>query len=64
MFLQIPVEESYLLVLKTLKMRMQIEKEEFVKIPYELKFLAYFMELTYDDYQKLGVFLECQYGGE
>lgn len=64
MFLQIPVEESYLLVLKILKMRMQIEKEEFVKIPYELKFLAYFMELTYDDYQKLGVFLECQYGGE
>ena len=63
-FLQIPVEESYLLVLKILKMRMQIEKEEFVKIPYELKFLAYFMELTYDDYQKLGVFLECQYGGE
>ena len=64
MFLQIPVEESYLLVLKILKMRMQIEKEEFAKIPYELKFLAYFMELTYDDYQKLGVFLECQYGGE
>lgn len=63
MFLQIPVEESYLLVLKILKMRMQIEKEEFVKIPYELKFLAYFMELTYDDYQKLEVFLERQYGG-
>ena len=64
MFLQIPVEESYLLVLKILKMRMQIEKEEFVKIPYELKFLAYFMELTYDDYQKLGVFLFFLYGGE
>ena len=64
MFLQIPVEESYLLVLRILKKRMQIEKEEFAKIPYELKFLAYFMELTYDDYQKLGVFLECQYGGE
>ena len=42
---------------------MQLEKEEFVKIPYELKFLAYFMELTYDDYKKLEVFLECQYGG-
>ena len=64
MFLQIPVEESYLFVLRILKKRMQIEKEEFAKIPYELKFLAYFMELTYDDYQKLGVFLECQYGGE
>lgn len=63
MFLQIPMEESYLFVLKILKKRMQIEKEEFVKIPYELKFLAYFMKLTYDDYQKLEVFLERQYGG-
>lgn len=63
MFLQIPIEESYLSVLKILKKRIQLEKEEFVKIPYELRFLAYFMELTYDEYQKLGVFLECQYGG-
>ena len=63
MFLQIPIEESYLLVLRILKKRMQLEKEAFVKIPYELKFLAYFMGLTYDDYQKLETFLECQYGG-
>lgn len=41
---------------ENIKKRMQLEKEEFVKIPYELKFLAYFMELTYDDYQKLEVF--------
>lgn len=63
MFMQIPIEESYVLVLRMLKKRMKIEKEEFVNIPYELKFLAYFMELTYDDYQKLEVFLENQYGG-
>lgn len=63
MFLQMPIEESYLLVLRILKKRMQLEKEEFVKIPYELKFLAYFMELTHDDYQKLETFLEGQYGG-
>lgn len=63
MFLQIPIDESYLLVLKILKKRMQLEKDEFVRIPYELKFLAYFMELTYDDYQKLEMFLERQYGG-
>ena len=63
MFLQIPIEESYLCVLMALKKRMQLEKKEFVKIPYELKFLAYFMELKYDDYQKLEVFLERQYGG-
>lgn len=63
MFLQIPIEESYLVVLGILKKRMQLEKEEFVKIPYELKFLAYFMDLKNDDYQKLEVFLDCQYGG-
>ena len=64
MFLQIPIEESYLQVLRILKKRMQLEKEEFVKIPYELKFLVYFMEFTYDDYQKLEIFLERQYGVE
>lgn len=63
MFLQIPIEESYLLVLRILKKRMRLEKEEFVKIPYELKFLAYFMELSYDDYRKLEIFLDHQYGG-
>lgn len=63
MFLQIPIEESYLCVLMALKKRMQLEKKEFVKIPYELKFLAYFMELKYDDYQKLECFLERRYGG-
>ena len=42
---------------------MQLEKEEFVKVPYELKFLTYFMELKCDDYQKLEMFLEQQYGG-
>lgn len=63
MFLQIPIEESYLQVLRILKKRMRLEKEEFVKIPYELKFLVYFMELSCDDYQKLEIFLEHQYGG-
>lgn len=63
MFFQIPLEESYLSVLGILKKRMQPQKEEFVKIPYELRFLAYFMELKHEEYQKLEVFLEQQYGG-
>ncbi len=63
LFLQMPIEEAYLRVLKILKMRAKIEKEEFVKIPYELKFLAYFMGLQDDDYQKLEEFLERRYGG-
>lgn len=63
MFMQIPIDESYVRVLEILKKRMQIEKEEFVKIPYELKFLVYFMELKHNDYQKLELFLDDQYGG-
>lgn len=63
MFLHMPIEESYLLVLKELKKRVRLEKDEFVKIPYELKFLAYFMELSKEDYQKLEVFLDHKYGG-
>ncbi len=64
LFLQISIEEAYVLVLSQLKKRMRLEIEEFVKIPYELRFLAYFMELNHEDYQKLEQFLECQYGGE
>ncbi len=64
MFLRLPTEKVYSCVLKTLKKRMNLVKEEFVKVPYELKFLAYFMELTQNDYQKLEIFLEHQYGGE
>ena len=63
LFLQMPLDEAYLMVLKALKKRMKIEKEEFVKIPYELKFLAYFMDLTIKDYKNLEMFLECKYGG-
>ena len=44
----------------------KIEKnaeEEFVKIPYELRFLAYFMDLKTNDYRKLMKFLHEPYGG-
>ena len=54
---------KYYTACKLLKKRMQLEKEEFVKVPYELKFLTYFMELKCEDYQKLEMFLEQQYGG-
>lgn len=63
MFLEIPINEAYLLVLKQLKKRAQIVKEEFINVPYELKFLAYFMELKKDDYQNLNEFLQQRYGG-
>lgn len=63
MFFHIPIEEAYPLFTDVLKNRMCIEKEEFVKTPYELKFLTYFMGLKKKDYQSLEVFLNSQYGG-
>lgn len=63
MFLKIPLEEAYISVLKNLKKRTKIIKEEFEKIPYELKFLAYFMNLRADDYNKITNFLNESYGG-
>ena len=63
MFLKIPIDDAYLLVIRQLKKRAQIIKDEFVNVPYELKFLVYFMELKKDDYQNLNEFLQQRYGG-
>ena len=43
MFLEISTEQIYSEVIKQLKKRIQIIKEEFVKVPYELKFLSCFI---------------------
>ena len=37
--------------------------EEYKEIPYELKFLAYFMDLKSEDYEKIRCFLNQAYGG-
>lgn len=63
MFLEISTEQIYSEVIKQLKKRIQIIREEFVKVPYELKFLSYFMDLKSNDYQKLTKFLNEPYGG-
>lgn len=63
MFFNIPINEAYLLVLKLLKKRTILEKDEFKQVPYELKFLTYFMELKREDYEKLDVFLKQKYRG-
>ena len=51
-----PIEEAYEYVLKLLK-------NEYKEIPYELKFLAYFMDLKSEDYEKIRCFLNQAYGG-
>lgn len=63
LFLKIPIDEVYELFLKQLKKRSHIIKENLEDIPYEIKFLAYFMELKDFEYKKLNVFLNSAYGG-
>lgn len=62
LFLEIPIKESYKLVLSLLKKRTKILKEEFVKVPYELRFLAYFMNFKKRDYENMERFLQKIYG--
>lgn len=63
LFLKIPIDEVYELFLKQLKKRSHIVKEELEDIPYEIKFLAYFMELRDFEYERLSAFLTSVYGG-
>lgn len=63
MFLNIPISEAHSYVVEQLKKRNKIVKEDFIKVPYELKFLAYFMELKSEDYLRLNIFLEQQFEG-
>ena len=63
LFEKMPIEESYEWVLKLLKKRTKIIKNEYKEIPYELKFLAYFMDLKSEDYEKIRCFLNQEYGG-
>lgn len=63
MFYDIPLNESYHLFLKVLKDRVDIDSNKLKMIPYELRFLAYFMDLSDSDFLKLNQFLECEYTG-
>ena len=63
MFLNIPISEAHSYVVEQLKKRNKIVKEDCIKVPYELKFLAYFMELKSEDYLRLNIFLEQQFEG-
>lgn len=63
LFYTLPLDDAYSEVLIQLKKRTKIIKEEFQNVPYELKFLAYFMDMKIDDYQKLSIFLKEIYGG-
>lgn len=57
LFLNINIEWLYREFLIELKKRGKIDKEKFSKIPYELKYLVYFMKFNNRDYQQLELFL-------
>lgn len=63
LFCTFTLEEVYPEVLIQLKKRVVIIQGEFKKVPYELKFLAYFMNFKKADYKKLSIFLHEIYGG-
>ena len=62
-FRQIPIEQAYTMVLNELKKRNQIIAEEYKKVPYELKSLVYFFDLSSQDYKTLNIFLNKTFRG-
>lgn len=61
LFKQIPIIEAYDYALKELKNRNKIVKEEFKKVPYELKSLMYFYNTYDNNYLELEKFLRNEY---
>lgn len=62
-FKSIPIMDTYKEVLKQLKKRNKITKEEFKRVPYELKSLMYFNSTYDNDYEQLELFLNESYRG-
>lgn len=61
LFSKIPLEKAYNIFLKQLKNRNKIKKDDFIKVPYELKSLLYFYNPSNEDYLKLDKFLRQEY---
>lgn len=59
----IPIMDAYKETLKQLKKRNKITKEEFKRVPYELKSLMYFNSAYDNDYKQLEFFLNETYRG-
>jgi hypothetical protein len=63
MFSNIPIENVYSMFLKQLKKRNNIQIDNFIKSPYELKSLLYFANFKDKDWKNLDKFLNGTYGG-
>ncbi|MGE5614958.1 MAG: sce7726 family protein [Bacillota bacterium] len=62
LFKKIPLLDAYNMALKELKKRNKIIVEEFMNVPYELKYLAYFTNPSKKDYIGLNQFLNRKFG--
>ena len=62
-FLKIPIDYIYSNFLKLLKKRVKVAKNEFSKVPMELKFLVYFLNFSQEDYKNLEFYLRQKCGG-
>lgn len=62
-FSKIPISCAYSMFLEQLKNRNKIVKEDFNKVPYELKSLLYFSKNSVLKYSDLQSFLNRRYGG-
>lgn len=56
-FFSLEVSEAHKRFIQALKMRYQVDSERYHHVPYELKFLAYFLRFCDQDYLKLEKFL-------
>lgn len=63
LFADIPVLTAYTMALDVLKKRNRILIKEFQKIPYELKSLMYFSNISSEDLNALNRFLTKKFGG-
>lgn len=63
LFCSMDKEIAYAYFLKKLKNRYQVEIDLYKEVPYELKFITYFLDMKPIDYSKLQKFLKTKYGG-
>lgn len=62
MFCQMDTPVAYKLFLKELKKRNYLDIDLYANVPYELKFLTYFLNLKKIDFKNLNMFLESRFG--
>ncbi len=63
LFSRIDIDSSYKSFLMQLKMRANVNEHLYASVPYELRFLIYFLDLREEDYTKLEAFLGSEPGG-